>query len=83
VEFTITAPDAHIVNLAGEFNKWSPTAAPMHKRPNGTWAATVQLPAGRYAYKFIVDGKWIADPENPTQEDDTFGGKNSVVSIGH
>jgi PKD repeat protein len=82
VEFTITAPDAHIVNLAGVFNNWSPTATPMHKRSNGTWAATVQLPAGRYAYKFIVDGKWIPDPENPTQEDDTFGGKNSVVLIG-
>jgi serine/threonine protein kinase len=82
VEFTITAPDAHIVSLAGEFNKWSPTANPLHKRPNGTWAATLQLAAGHYQYKFIVDGKWIPDPENPTQQDDTYGGKNSVVEIG-
>ncbi len=82
VEFTITAPDAHIVRLAGEFNNWSPTATPMHKRPNGTWAATAQLAAGHYQYKFIVDGKWIPDPENPTQQDDTYGGKNSVVVIG-
>jgi len=82
VEFTITAPDAHIVSLAGEFNNWSATATPMHKRPNGTWAATLQLAVGHYRYKFVVDGKWIPDTENPTQEDDTFGGKNSVVVIG-
>ena len=82
VEFTITAPDAHIVRLAGEFNNWSPTATLMHKRPNGTWAATVQLAVGRYQYKFIVDGKWITDPENPTQVPDTYGGSNSVLVIG-
>jgi eukaryotic-like serine/threonine-protein kinase len=82
VEFTLTAPDARIVSLAGEFNNWSPTATPMHKRPNGTWAATLQLAAGKYQYKLIVDGKWIPDPENPTQQDDTYGGKNSVVEIG-
>jgi serine/threonine protein kinase len=82
VEFTITAPDAQVVALAGEFNNWSPTATPMHKRPNGTWAATLQLAAGKYQYKFIVDGKWIPDPENPTKVPDTFTGFNSVVVIG-
>lgn len=82
VEFTITAPDAHIVSLAGEFNNWSPTATPMHKRPNGTWAATMQLAAGKYQYKFIVDGKWITDPENPTKVPDPYGNFNSVVDIG-
>jgi len=82
VEFTITAPDAHIVSLAGEFNNWSPTATPMHKRPNGTWAATLQLAAGKYQYKIIVDGKWITDPENPTKVPDPYDNFNSVVDIG-
>jgi 1,4-alpha-glucan branching enzyme len=82
VEFTITAPDAHILSLAGEFNKWSPTATPMHKRPNGTWATTLQLPSGRYQYKFIVNGKWIPDSENPMLQEDPYGGTNSVVVIG-
>jgi serine/threonine protein kinase len=82
VEFTLNAPNARIVNLAGEFNNWSATAAPMHKRPNGEWAVTLQLPAGKYQYKMIVDGKWTPDPENPTQVPDTYGGYNSVVVIG-
>ncbi len=82
VEFTLKAPNARIVNLAGEFNAWSATASPLRKRSNGEWAVTIPLKAGRYQYKFIVDGKWMPDPENPTQVDDTYGGKNSVVVIG-
>ena len=86
VEFTLSptsAPDAHTITIAGDFNGWKPeTAVPMHKQPNGEWAATLQLPAGRHLYKLIVDGKWIPDPENPMQEDDPYGSKNSVVLVG-
>jgi DNA-directed RNA polymerase subunit RPC12/RpoP len=82
VEFAINAPNALSVNLAGAFNNWSPTAAPMHKRPNGKWAISLQLPAGRYPYKFVVDGMWVPDPENPNQADNYSGGKDSVVVIG-
>jgi serine/threonine protein kinase len=81
VEFTIKAPNASSVKLSGEFNNWSATGSPMHKRADGEWAVTLQLACGHYQYKFIVDGKWITDPENPTQVPDTFGGQNSVVVI--
>lgn len=82
VEFTLTAPNAHSVAVVGDFNNWNPTAAQMRKRPNGEWAVTLQLPAGRHVYKLIVDDNWMADPENPTQVDDSRGGKNSVVVVG-
>jgi serine/threonine protein kinase len=86
VEFSLgasSAPGAHTIMIAGDFNKWSPaTAIPMRKQANGDWAATIQLPPGRHLYKLIVDGKWIPDPENPAQEDDNYGGKNSVVVVG-
>ena len=81
--FRIWAPFAAQVSVAGDFNGWKPeTAIPMRKQANGEWAATVQLPAGRHLYKLIVDGKWLPDPENPMQEDDNFGGKNSEVMVG-
>ena len=82
-EFTVALPNARTVSLSGEFNKWSAMAAPMHKRPEGTWAVTLLLPPGRYKYKLIVDGKWIPDPENPTQVEDDTVGKSSMVVIGH
>jgi serine/threonine protein kinase len=82
VEFTLTAPNAQSIVVTGDFNNWDPSGIPMRKRPNGVWAATLQLPAGRHLYKLIVDGKWMADPENPAQEDDGYSGKNSVVVVG-
>jgi hypothetical protein len=36
------------------------------------------LAAGRYAYKFVVDGtRWIDDPANRLRESDGFGATNS------
>ena len=83
VEFTIKAPSANKVYLAGEFNKWSETATPMRKRPNGEWFVTLQLKPGRYQYKFLVDGKWQTDPDNPERVDDGYGGFNSVTPVGN
>jgi serine/threonine protein kinase len=86
VEFSLSAssaPNAHTVSIAGDFNNWSAvTATPMRKQANGDWDVTLQLPAGRHLYKLIVDGKWIPDPENTSQADDGYGGTNSVVMVG-
>jgi hypothetical protein len=32
-------------------------------------------------YKFVVDDKWVADPDNPEKEDDDRGGVNSVFHL--
>jgi hypothetical protein len=83
VQFSIKAPNASKVFLAGEFNNWSETATPMRKQPNGEWIASVQLKRGRYQYKFLVDGKWQTDPDNPEHVDDGYGGQNSVAPVGN
>ena len=36
---------------------------PMKKSENGDWQKTAMLPAGRYEYKFLVDGQWWNDPK--------------------
>jgi 1,4-alpha-glucan branching enzyme len=40
--FTLHAPDAESVYLAGTFNDWKPDATPMVRDKNGTWHAHVQ-----------------------------------------
>lgn len=82
IEFSLNRPNAKSVFLAGEFNNWSTNATPMHKRFNGDWVVPLQLKTGRYQYKFIVDGNWIVDPDNPVQIDDGYGGKNSLLVVG-
>lgn len=70
------------VYLAGSFNGWSksktPLAGPDEK---GNYSLDLPLEPGRYAYKFLVDGKWALDPVNDQTEDNGLGDKNSVVTI--
>ncbi|MGO9608020.1 MAG: glycogen-binding domain-containing protein [Verrucomicrobiia bacterium] len=73
---------AKSVSVAGDFNQWSATANTMQKDPSGVWIASIPLKPGKYQYKFVVDGNWKQDPLNPDAADDTFGGKNSVKTIG-
>ena len=70
------------VFLAGEFNGWNPTATRMERMGDGFCRATVEVADGRHAYKFVVDGRWIADPGNPSREPDGHDGFNSVVVVG-
>jgi len=52
------------VNVAGNFNAWNKSELPMQK-VNGGWRLPYVLAAGNYEYKFILDGRWITDPDNP------------------
>lgn len=71
------------VNVAGEFNAWSTSADPLGKQPDGSWRLEKKLAAGRYAYKFVVDGSnWKPDPTVTEGVDDGYGGKNSVIVVG-
>jgi glycosidase len=75
------------VSLRGTMNGWGET--PMVRSGDGSWTATVSLPAGTHQYKFFIDGAWPQDmatgregaPVDPQAEgyhDDGFGGRNAV-----
>jgi hypothetical protein len=69
--------NAQQVMLSGSFNNWSVDEQPMTKTENG-WIANIQLNAGKYWYKFIVDGNWMDDEDNLLRENDGVGNINSV-----
>jgi len=66
------------VKLAGDFEGWQGTVA-MIGGADGFYVADVELSPGRHAYKFIVDGDWIADPDNPDRADDGEGAENAIA----
>jgi 1,4-alpha-glucan branching enzyme len=80
--FSYNDPTAKSVYVAGDFNEWNATADPMQRDSSGVWIATVPLKPGKYQYKYVVDGNWKQDPLNPDTADDTFGGRNSVKTVG-
>ncbi len=66
------------VCLAGDFNEWTPI--PM-TREKDMFGIIVELPPGKYQYKFIVDGEWREDPVGMEAVPNNFGTRNSVISI--
>ncbi|HKR00572.1 MAG TPA: hypothetical protein VJT09_07855 [Pyrinomonadaceae bacterium] len=69
--------DASIVALAGTFNDWNQSQL-VCGRENDDWICRVDLEPGYYSYKFIVDGNWTLDPENPNTTQDDAGNTNNV-----
>lgn len=69
--------NARSVVLAGSFNVWSTNSLYMTPTDSG-WIADVKLGAGKYWYKFIIDGQWDIDRDNRLVENDGRGNDNSV-----
>lgn len=83
VTFSVRAEVGSKVFLAGCFNGWDPTAKPMtDKNGNGVFACTLNLPKGRYEYKFVINGTWCADPECTDWVQNDMGTLNSVKIVG-
>lgn len=78
VEFILNQPQARAAAVVGSFNDWDVSRTPMSLETAGCWKATVWLPAGRYEYRFVVDGRWISDPNAKEHVQNTFGSTNSV-----
>ena len=74
---------AHKVALAGSFNNWSNAATMFFRNGGGVWKAEIpMLPAGKYAYKFVVNGSsWVSDPANALTEPDGLDGINNILIV--
>ena len=54
----------------------------MTKGDDGVWSYTLTAKkADEIAYKFLLDGAWLCDPNAPETTDDGFGGRNGVVTV--
>lgn len=73
-------PNARVVALAGSFNEFNQSQL-LFGKEGDEWVVRVDLAPGKYTYKFIIDGDWILDPDNPNTEDDERGFTNSVVVV--
>jgi hypothetical protein len=73
--------NAKNVVVTGNFYGWNPKGIAMKKTTNG-WKLPVYLRDGTYAYKFLVDKRWMVDPANPVVRKDANGNENSFLEIG-
>ena len=87
VTFTVPAEAAvetKKVALVGEFNDWNPEeAVALKKQKDGSFKASLELAAGEYQFRYILDDKkwendWEADKYVPAGVD---AAENSVVVL--
>lgn len=82
VMLKISLPEAKKVFLAGDFNGWrADEASAMTNSQDGSWFIRLKLNPGRYHYRFVVDGRWMADPANPSTEMNPYGEYDSLLTI--
>jgi hypothetical protein len=73
--------NAKKVVLSGSFNEWRPNELPMTKTATG-WEFPIYLADGTHTYRFVIDGQWRIDPDNPDRYPNEWGEYNSVIRIG-
>jgi chromosome partitioning protein len=70
------------IEIAGDFNGWNPAAAAMQLNPaRGVFELFVPLPPGVVQYRLVVDGRWMADPFNPSATLNPSGEPISLVQV--
>jgi len=80
--FNFYAPEAKDVYVVGDFNNWElNNEARLIRKETGSWEKRLYLVPGHYKYKFIVDGLYFEDPENPRKETNDYGNIYSVFEL--
>ncbi len=76
---------ARDVRIAGDFNGWVPDKGVRSLTESDgetrVWTKILALPPGRYQYRYVVDGEWREDPENPNAVPGPAGVRNSVLVV--
>lgn len=81
VVLSLSAPEAKEVYIAGDFNNWRLDENSRMQAVNGTWTKIINLKNGRYRYRFVIDGKWLDDPNNPNKETNPYGEMDSFLEV--
>ena len=82
--FRLSAPKAHEVSLVIHSAKGgSPSSHHMRKGVDGVWHVTVELPRGRFLYRFVVDKMPTLDPASRGNIHDSHHGEFSMREVGH
>ncbi len=81
VVLTFDDIDCHRLQIAGDFNDWVPDRDIETRHINGNWQKVFTAEPGVYEYRLVIDGKWQADPTNPSEIPNELGGINSLLQV--
>ena len=73
--------DGEEVTIAGDFNEWVPDRRVVSIPDAQRTIKFAQLPPGRYRYRWVVDGVWVEDANNPNRLQSAVEGFDSVCEV--
>ncbi len=78
-------PVATDVRIAGDFNNWVPDKGVRSlieaDGQTRVWTKVLHLSPGTYRYRYVVDGEWREDPENPRSKNGEAGVRDSLLVV--
>jgi len=82
VEFSLEAPGATTVAVAGDFSGWESDFVLEDADGDGIWTGRIPITPGLHKYMFVIDGtEWVTDPGAQRYADDGFGNRNAVLAV--
>lgn len=82
VTLSVEAAPGKVVCVAGSFNDWDPEKKPLkYNAAKGVYSGVIMLEPGTYEYKFVIDGEWQLDENNPNFAHNDFGSLNSMLIV--
>lgn len=83
IVFSYREPQAKKVALVGDFTAWQKETIMLYRLNDIDWRVDIPLLSeGIYRYKFLIDNKkWTEDPQNLKNENDPYGGLNSILIV--
>ena len=82
VEFSLEAPGATTVAVAGDFSGWESNFVLEDADGDGVWTGRIPVTPGLHKYMFVIDGTdWVTDPGAQRYSDDGFGNRNAVLAV--
>ena len=68
------------VQVCGSFDKWQVRHPLTYDPMKSQWNLTLKIKKGKFFYKYIVDGEWVVNNNEPTETEES-GIVNNVVNL--
>jgi hypothetical protein len=81
VTFLYQGRQNQTISVAGSFNNFDPFIYPLKEIEPGTYQASYFIRSGKHEYIFIIDGRRMLDPLNPSSIQDMEGNQFSVLQL--
>jgi 1,4-alpha-glucan branching enzyme len=81
IRFEWPAEKAREVFLVGDFNRWDEKSHRLQKSAKNRYQIELEIPPGKYQFKFLIDGIWYNDPDADEYEYNAWGSEDSVIWV--